>query len=61
METESYSAMWDALSLMGEFYLKTHNSQTLSKYQANVTELSDKLYGQKFKNPHQAFNMLYCA
>ena len=39
----------------------TRNSQTLSKYQANITELSDKLYGQKFKYPHHAFNMVYCA
>ena len=39
----------------------TRNSQTLSKYQANVTELSDKLCGQKLKHPHYAFNMLYCA
>ena len=39
----------------------TRNSQTLSKYRANATELSDKLYGQKLKNPHHAFNMLYCA
>ncbi len=39
----------------------TRNSQTLSKYQANATELSDELYGQKLKYPHHAFNMLYCA
>ena len=39
----------------------TRNSQTLSKYQANATELSDELYGQKLKNPQHAFNMLYCA
>ena len=40
---------------MGEFY------QTQSKYQANVTELSDKLYGQKPQYPYHTFNMLYCA
>ena len=55
LETESYSAMCDALCLMGEFY------QTQSKYQANVTEWHDKLYGQKPSTPHHAFNMLYCA
>ena len=40
---------------MGEFY------QTQSKYQANVTEWRDKLYGQKPQYPYHAFNMLYCA
>ena len=38
-----------------------HNSQTLSKYRANVAELSDKFHGQELKYPHHAFNMLCCA